>query len=87
MNIPLREVIDEMNPEALVLPKEFDPALIGYTKQWNGPVLAVYKSDLIIEILVTGEESLSEEDAWEHYYFNIEGSYLGEHTPLFMHSV
>lgn len=30
------------------------------------------------------EERLSMEDALEHYSFNIEGSYVGEGTPIFL---
>ena len=34
-----------------------------------------------IRTLVTREAG---EEAWEHYEFNIQGSYMGEHSPVFL---
>lgn len=36
-----------------------------------------------IEILIN-EHELSEEDAFEHFYYNVSGGYVGEKTPLFI---
>ena len=41
----------------------------------------VYSIEKIIEKLM---EDMSEDDAWEHFHYNIEGSYVGEHTPIFI---
>ena len=27
---------------------------------------------------------MTEEDAMEHFYFNMMGAYVGEHTPVFL---
>lgn len=58
----------------------FDQAIIGYE-----PTLKkiIYSEELIINILT---EDMSEEDAIEHFYYNIKGSYLGPHTPIFFSS-
>jgi hypothetical protein len=45
----------------------------------------VYSVKKIIAILVS--EGMSEEDAMEHFYFNIAGSYMGEKTPIYVHDL
>ena len=32
-------------------------------------------------------DDMTEEDAIEHMNFNVTGSYVGEHTPVFIHSL
>ena len=86
MSLEVREALEALNEEAYLLPEEFDTALTGYIKQWNAPIVAVYNAEKIVSVLTSGAEKMSEEDAWDHYYFNIEGSYLGENTPLFLHT-
>lgn len=60
------EYLSELNPEALFL-DGYDEAIIGITS-----CSVVYDERQIIEILIA--EGCSEEDAWDHYGFNIEGS-------------
>jgi len=78
-----RERISEINPEALLLPENYDNALMGYINQWNAPTVAAYSSEKIVRVLQ--QDGLSYEDAYEYYEFNIAGAYLGENTPLFLH--
>jgi hypothetical protein len=33
------------------------------------------------------EEGMTEEDALEHYYYNIAGSWVGEKTPIFCEDI
>lgn len=56
----------------------FDEAILGYDKQNNR---VVYSEERIIEILMS-EDGMTEEDALDHFYYNIKGPYLGEGTPL-----
>ena len=58
----------------------YDDALIGYT---DGGV-AVYSIEDIIMIMIN-EEEMTEEDAFEHFYYNVSGAYVGEYTPIFIH--
>ena len=48
-----------------------------------------YTSDLnqdaIIDILVS--EGMTEEDAYDHFYYNVDGSYMGEFTPIYINTV
>lgn len=59
----------------------FDAAIIGLGCQFN-TTFAVYDRAKVIEILVA--QGLTEEDAEEHFAFNIGGAYVGESTPAFV---
>lgn len=92
----IRDEIAEINPEALLL-DGFDEAIIGMAERINlGPVIA-YDVEKIIEILASDmeveeddlEEGQSTEDlkitmAYEYFYFNIQGAWMGENTPIFI---
>ena len=75
----LLETIKELNPESVVL-DGLDDSIEGYDK--DGRI--IYSVYNIIETLMQRDE-MSEEEAWEHYSFNIEGAYLGEYTPIFLY--
>lgn len=76
----IRDWLAEYDGE-LLCADGFDDAIIGYVVQPEGPPLVLYSSERCIEILI--EEGLSEEEAWEHFEYNVRGSYVGERTPLF----
>jgi hypothetical protein len=57
----------------------FDDAIIGQTTK----DLVVYNVSTIIEILMERDE-MTEEEALEFFDYNIDGSYMGEHTPIFV---
>ena len=59
----------------------FDEAIVGVAYMFGGNAVALYDRNKIIETLV--DEGLTEEEAWEHYDFNIAGGYVGEKTPIF----
>ena len=40
----------------------------------------IYSISKVIEILVS--EGMTQEDAWDHFGFNIECAYVGEQTPI-----
>lgn len=42
--------------------------------------LIVYDANKIIEKL---SDDMGEDEAWEYYYFNIEGAYFGPTSPIF----
>jgi hypothetical protein len=92
----LREEIAEINPEALFL-DGFDDAIIGIAERINlGPVVA-YDVNKIIEILANNME-VEDDDlvdgqsiddvkvsmAYEYFYFNIQGAWMGDFTPIFI---
>lgn len=56
----------------------FDAAVIGLEEK-SGKL--IYSARKIIQILI--EEGMSEEDALDHYYYNVEGAYVGDLTPIY----
>lgn len=73
------EMLQDENPEALFM-DGLDDAIVGVTVGQAGQnALVVYDERKIIDILA---QDSSEEDAWDHYGFNIQGAYVGEHTPI-----
>jgi len=81
----LDERIDEMGWSDLELLKAdgYDDAAIGVTFGAGHPEAIVYNRDLIMEILIV-REGMTAEEAEEWIGYNIEGAYVGEHTPLIM---
>jgi len=55
-----------------------DAAVIGLEE---GSGRLIYSVKEIIRILL--DEGMSEEDALDHYYYNIEGAYVGDLTPIY----
>jgi hypothetical protein len=75
----LLESIAEFNPEAL-LADGLEDAILGYDTKGR----VIYSVGSIIDILVE-RDGMSYEDASEHFSFNIECAYVGEHTPIYMY--
>jgi hypothetical protein len=57
----------------------YDEAIIGQTTK----ELVVYNVAAIIDILMK-RDGMTEEEALEFFEFNIDGSYMGEQTPIFI---
>ena len=72
------EALIEAHPETeFLIADGFDDAIIGYH---TGSERLIYSISKSIQILI--DEGMSEEDATEHFYYNVEGSYMGEKTPI-----
>ena len=72
----------ELREIEVLLLDNFDEAILGLASspfQAADPVVA-YSTKKIIEILVA--TGLTRDEAYEHFSFNIEGSYVGPSTPL-----
>jgi hypothetical protein len=77
----IREQLADESPEILLLDEEkYDEAIVGIVYKTSGMV-AVYDTIKIIEIL---NQEMSYEDAVDWYEVNIEGSYMGDQTPIYM---
>lgn len=75
--------LKNINPEALLLKprQDFDQAVVSITTNQEGQVVAVYDEVKIIDVLV--DQGMTEDEAWEYFYFNIEGAYMGKNTPVY----
>lgn len=72
----------QVDPEILLLPPEYDAALMGYLDRACQNPVAVYHQDKIIEILMASGASY--ESALDHLEFNIKGGWQGPYTPGFL---
>tara|TARA_R100001463_G_scaffold74591_2_gene128617 strand:+ start:953 stop:1243 length:291 start_codon:yes stop_codon:yes gene_type:complete len=64
-----------------IVAPEFEDALLGIS-HCSTPK-AVYDIDTIIAILIE-RDGMTQEDAIEHFDYNIAGSYVGKSTPVFV---
>jgi len=74
----LQEFIDTYSEPGHTLKADgLDSAIIGID---NGHRI-VYDIHKILKIL---KNDMTEEEAIEHFYYNIAGAYVGEYTPVFI---
>ena len=78
------EILQEENPQAQMA-VGFEEAVIGISRNhWHHQgSIAVYDIGLIVDILVE-RDGMTIEGAYEFFEFNIQCSYMGENTPLFI---
>ena len=81
------EIREERFPDLMFLePRQFfDPAIIGVVERINLTALCYDTQEVldIVEKRIYGE-GCSPEEALEHFEYNIKGSYVGEHSPVFL---
>ena len=75
MNV-LDKILENFPDETFLKADGFDEAVIGYDMSFR----LVYSTTKCIEILI--EEGMTEEDALEHFDYNVAGAYMGEKTPI-----
>ena len=83
------EIWEERFPDLMMLePREFfDEAIVGVVERINLTALCYDTQEVldIVEKRIYGE-GCSPEEALEHFEYNIKGSYVGEHSPVFLDS-
>lgn len=67
-----------------ILADGFEDALLGFGYQFSHPV-AIYDYYKCVEILMS-RDGCDEHDALEFMEFNVSGAWVGESTPIFLHS-
>jgi hypothetical protein len=65
-------------PEETLKADGFDDAIIGIDSKQR----MVYSIEKILQILQ--DDDMTQEDALEHFYYNIDGSYVGDYTPIYI---
>jgi hypothetical protein len=73
----IEEIIERYNEENFVLLEGLNDAIIGVEER---KMVLIYSVKKCFDILL---RQMSEEEAIEHFYYNIFGSYVGEQTPIF----
>jgi len=72
----LEDIIEKYPDEEFLIADGFNDAIIGVDE---ASMRLIYSVSNCIEILM---EDMDEEDALEHFYFNVSGAYMGEKTPI-----
>ena len=70
------EIIEKYAEETFLKADGFDKAIIGVEEN---SMRLIYSVSKCLAILC---EDMSQEDAIEHFEFNVKGSYMGEKTPI-----
>lgn len=74
----INEIIERYEDNVFIKFEGFDEARIGvYDK--NSNVKLIYSEKKCINIL---SNTMSQEDAYEYFYYNVVNMYLGEQTPI-----
>lgn len=73
----LSDILDQYCDEEILLADGFDNAVIGIDEF---SYRLIYSKQKCIDILT---ENMTEEEALEHFSYNVSGSYVGEKTPIF----
>ena len=63
----------------ILLADGFDDALVGVSSK----NIAVYDIEKCIKVL---SKDMTAEEAMDYFYYNVEGAYMGEQTPIYIHS-
>ena len=79
----IRETLaEDWDAELLFLSEEeFDEAIIGVSERIGDEPVVAYDTTKIVEIL---SRSMTVDEAYEYFEFNILGAYVGEKTPAFI---
>ena len=61
--------------------EEFDEAIIGVAERIGQSAVVAYDTTKLVEVL---SRTMSMDEAYEYFEFNILGAYVGERTPMFV---
>ncbi len=78
----LSKILDEFPDEGYLKADGFDNAIIGVSSRG----CLVYSVEKVIETLME-RNNWSYEDSIDFFYYNIDGSYFGEQTPIFVNLI
>jgi hypothetical protein len=77
----LDDIIEQCPESSFLKADGYDDCILGYENDYNGNLRLIYSVKAILNKMVT-EDEMSEEDAIEHFEFNMRGGYVGEQTPI-----
>lgn len=72
----LDEIVEYYSEEDILKADGLDEVIIGIDEK---SMRLIYSSNKVIEIL---KRDMTEEEAIEYYYYNIESAYFGDKTPI-----
>lgn len=78
----LTKILEHYPDEGFVKVDFFDSAIIGVSTTG----CLVYSIEKMVEVLVS-RNNWTEKDAADYFFYNIEGSYLGDKSPIFINLI
>lgn len=78
------EFAERPDLEGAILLTGWEDCIAGVFENLNGEKVVVYSVEKIIDTM-TERDGLKVDEAWEHFYFNVHGAFLGPRTPVFIH--
>jgi hypothetical protein len=69
-------ILENYSEDSFLKADGFDEAIIGVDESSMRLIYSVSKCILILM------RDMTEEDAIEHFYYNVSGAYVGEQTPI-----
>ena len=80
----LREDLAERyDDDLLFLGEDYDKCILGVADRIGMEPCVVYDRAKVIQVLMDG--GMDAENAEEFFEFNMAGSYMGKHTPMFLY--
>ena len=83
MSLTKKEQVADINPDALFA-DGFDGAIIGY--EATG-CCAVYDYDKCLKVLMERDDRMNFTEAHEFMEVNVVSAYVGDFTPIFIHTL
>tara|TARA_R110001606_G_scaffold742_2_gene2915 strand:- start:2634 stop:2891 length:258 start_codon:yes stop_codon:yes gene_type:complete len=83
----LKEIIENYPDNEILKMDGFDDAVIGYHEQSNRVIYSVKKVIDIIYNEMQNADDFTLEDAFEHFSFNIQSTWVGEFTPILCYDI
>jgi hypothetical protein len=74
-------ILENYPEEEFLKADGFDEAILGVD---DTSMRLIYSVSKCIEILM---KDISDEDAFEYFYFNVSGAYVGEKTPIWCNDI
>ena len=68
--------------KGFMLADGLEAAFVGLVDRFGKPPIACYDYDLVIQSFI--EEGMTEEEAIEHFEYNVIGAWVGERTPCYL---
>lgn len=86
------DFIEETYPDFvdnILLADGFDDAFIGIGENAEGNPVAIYSIEKCLDALAEQfkDQDDPDGDAIDYFEFNVRGSYVGEFTPMFIHTI
>lgn len=71
--------------ETMMMDVTLDEAFVGIATTFGEKIRAVYDINKVIDLLQ--RQGMTYEEAEEYFDYKIVGAYVGEQTPIFMHTM